>query len=195
MEPDEIFYDVTSPDQLKAFTDPLRLRVLEVLKHKAATNQQLAEELGEPPARVLHHVRVLGQLGLIRLVDTQVKGGNVEKYYRSIARGFTLHPSPNLDPELDLAVTSGYMERLREEVMASGAVWPEHPAAMYMRTIALEESRLSEFTDRLLSLLQEYWEDPGKEPSESEQQVHFHAVVYRDAKRISNRPTDERSET
>lgn len=80
------------------------------------------------------------------------------------------------------------MERLREEVMASGAVWPEHPAAMYMRTIPLDESRLSEFTDRLLSLLQEYWENPPKEANATEQKVYFHAVVYRDAKRITHHP-------
>src|SRR5690348_3113629 len=101
MADDNLFYDVGDPEQLKAFTDPLRLRVLEILKAREATNKQIADELGQPPARVLHHVRVLAELGLIRLVDTQVKGGNVEKYYRAVARGFTLHASPELEPELD----------------------------------------------------------------------------------------------
>ena len=179
----DVFYDVSEPEQLKAFTDPLRLRVLEVLKQGAATNQQIADELHEPPARVLHHVRVLAELGLIRLVDTRVKGGNVEKYYRAIARGFTLHASPNLDPGLDLAVTSAYLDRLRQDVMASGAAWPEHPAAMYMRTARLDEGRLAEFAERLLALLAEYWEKPDAESGSAQQQVHFHAVAYRDADR------------
>jgi DNA-binding transcriptional ArsR family regulator len=192
MADDTLFYDVGDPEQLKAFTDPLRLRVLEILKRRAATNQQIADELNQPPARVLHHVRVLADLELIRLVDTQIKGGNVEKYYRAVARGFTLHASPDLDPETDLAITNAYLERMRQDVLASGAAWPEYPAAMYMRTMRLDEDRLAEFTERLLALLTEYWERPHEEAPASEQKVHFHAVVYRDADRKDARSPQPR---
>jgi predicted transcriptional regulator len=72
------FQIVADPQQLKAFTDPLRVRVLNQLRERAATNQQIAVALGEPHAKVLYHVRFLQQVGLIRLVDQQIKGGNVE---------------------------------------------------------------------------------------------------------------------
>lgn len=63
-----------TPEQIKAFTDPLRLRVLRILRERPATNQQVADELGEPHAKVLYHIRFLLEAGLIKLVDTQIKG-------------------------------------------------------------------------------------------------------------------------
>src|SRR4051812_38121653 len=87
---------VEDPQQIKAFTDPLRVRVLVVLSERAATNQQIAAALGQPQARVLYHVRFLLETGLIRLVDTRIRGGNVEKYYRAAASTFQLKPAPEL---------------------------------------------------------------------------------------------------
>jgi hypothetical protein len=51
------FQIVSDPRQLKAFTDPIRNRILHILADRPATNQQLATTLGEPGAKVLHHVR------------------------------------------------------------------------------------------------------------------------------------------
>src|SRR5215472_2003094 len=83
---------ISDPQQLKAFTDPLRIRVVNFLKPRAATNQQIADALGEPQAKVLYHIRFLLDAGLIRLVDQQIRGGNVEKYYRALAHLFALRP-------------------------------------------------------------------------------------------------------
>jgi DNA-binding transcriptional ArsR family regulator len=117
------FMAVEEPQQLKAFTDPLRTRLLVILGEKAATNQQLADEIGEAQAKVLYHLRILLDAGLIRLVDTQIKGGNVEKYYRAVARTFDLRLTPELRPEFyqsQLAV-------LGQEIAASARTWAEQP--------------------------------------------------------------------
>ena len=60
---------VDSPQQLKAFTDPLRIRILVALAERAVTNQQLADMLGAPQANVLYHLRFLLKVGLILLID------------------------------------------------------------------------------------------------------------------------------
>ena len=86
---------IESPEQIKAFTDPLRVKVLRILAERAATNQQIADLLGQPHAKVLYHIRFLVDVGLIKLVDTQIKGGNVEKYYRALANIFDLRPPPS----------------------------------------------------------------------------------------------------
>src|SRR5829696_5979233 len=96
----EPFLVVDDPQQIKAFTDPLRVRVLVMLAERAATNQQVANLLGEPQAKVLYHLRFLLDAGLIRLVEQRVKGGNVEKYYRATARSYGLRPTPELVPEI-----------------------------------------------------------------------------------------------
>lgn len=63
------FQIVSDPQRLKAFTDPLQIRILHILADPEAANQQLARSLGEPQGKVLHHVRFLLDADLIRLVE------------------------------------------------------------------------------------------------------------------------------
>src|SRR5574342_342738 len=109
---------IESPDQIKAFTDGLRIRVLGILRARAATNQQVADTLGEAHSKVLYHIRYLLDVGLIKLVDTQIRGGNVEKYYRAVAHIFDLRPT-SYDVERDVALVRPVVDRLRTEMLAS----------------------------------------------------------------------------
>lgn len=172
------FLVVDTPEQLKAFTDPLRVRVLGILAQREATNQQLADTLGEPHARVLYHVRALVEMGLIRLVDTRIKGGNVEKYYRAVARLFGVRPGPGLAPEL--AVTK--LEAVRQEMAASYAAWPDELAGYESRRARLSPGRAAEFQRRLLDLIAEFWGGPAGPASEDPDAPlrAFAAVTYRD---------------
>lgn len=177
------FQIVDTPRQLKAFTDPLRNRILAILAQRAATNQQLAAALGEPEAKVLHHVRFLLEVGLIRLVETRVRGGNVEKYYRAVARAFGLRP-PN-EQYADLAVAT--LEAIRQQVAASTATWPDQPRWFETRKGCLAPARAAEFYQRLLALLGEYWPGPAEgggatAPHEDPNAplLEFACVMYRD---------------
>lgn len=180
---------VSDPQQLKAFTDPLRIRVLNVLKQRAATNQQIADALGEPHAKVLYHVRFLLETGLIRLVDQQIKGGNVEKYYRAVARLFSVRPDSGAEP---FPLASAEFEVVQQEVAASQIAWPDQGLAWEMRRVRLPPARAAEFYTRFLGLIAEYWGGPpsvaaadaGQIPSPEEDPTAptlcFAAVVYRD---------------
>lgn len=77
-------------DQVSALAHPLRVRILHLLFDEPHTNQQLAEQLGESPARLHFHVRELAKNGLIELVEQRPKGGVLEKYYLAVARRFRL---------------------------------------------------------------------------------------------------------
>jgi len=81
---------LTAPDQLQALGHPTRHRILHWLVDQAATNQQIAAALGEPPARIHFHVRELLAAGLIVIAEERAKGGVIEKYYRAVARSFCL---------------------------------------------------------------------------------------------------------
>ena len=70
----------------------LRLRILEALIHERTT-KQVAEEIGEKPTRLYHHVEALARVGLIRLTRTRQNRGTVEKYYAAVARAFTTDPA------------------------------------------------------------------------------------------------------
>lgn len=164
---------VDSAEQLKAFTDPLRNRILAVFTERAATNRQVAEHLGEPEAKVLYHVRFLCQAGLVRLVEERVKGGNVEKYYRAIARMFSLRPGPELYADL---IDAG-IETVRQEVSASMALWPDQRRWFESRGRRIPAERLAEFVKRMRALIAEYWEGPEDRAAPRTALV---ALTYRD---------------
>lgn len=145
---------VETPEQLKAFTDPLRNQILSILAEQPATNQQIADLLGQPQAKVLYHIRVLLQDELIKLVDTHVKGGNVEKYYRAIAKLFSLRPGPDTFPAL---VNAG-LEVVRAEVAASTAAWPDQPHHFESRARRIPPEKVEAFFAKFKKLVAEHWD-------------------------------------
>lgn len=148
-------HTVDSPEQLKAFTDPLRNQILAILAERAATNQQVADQLGESQAKVLYHVRVLLHEGLIVLVDTRVKGGNVEKYYRAIAKVFALKPGADMFPAL---INTG-LEVVRQEVAASVAHWPDQKRWFETRAKHMTDEQVEEFKRRIHEVIERFWDE------------------------------------
>jgi predicted ArsR family transcriptional regulator len=171
---------IESPQQIKAFTDPLRIRVLIHLVERAATNQQIADALGEPHAKVLYHVRFLQDAELIQLIDTRIKGGNVEKYYRAVARRFDFQPSPELRP----AVVSAELDSLHQEASASSAAWPDQPAQMTLKGWRMSRQHAEEMFDRIAEFIVESGRAAEKDtasddtsPENAESPLHFFGLV------------------
>ncbi|KOS61605.1 helix-turn-helix domain-containing protein [Lysinibacillus agricola] len=75
-------------EQLKAISDPLRTKMLMYLVEEPYTVHMLANELNLSRAKILYHIRELEKYGIIKLVRTEERGGNLLKYYQAIARGF-----------------------------------------------------------------------------------------------------------
>ena len=171
------FQIISEPRQLKAFTDPLRNRILHILSDREATNQQLAAALDQPQAKVLHHVRFLLDTELIRLVDQRIKGGNVEKYYRATARLYGFRPDPGEFEPLPAAV----FESVLQELVASLRLWPDQPLQWEGRRGRLAPERLNEFDDQLMALISKYWggpDEPAHDDSDADQMA-FATVTYR----------------
>ena len=76
--------------QIKVFAHPLRARLVEVFADKPMTAKQAAQIIGQKPTRLYHHVEALERVGLIKLVKTQKKRGTIEKYYRTVAKRFSV---------------------------------------------------------------------------------------------------------
>jgi putative molybdopterin biosynthesis protein len=75
-------------EQLKIISDPRRLAILRHLMDAPATLTQLGKALGEHPAWVRHHVKVLEQVGLVEISEVKITAGYVEKYYQSVASAY-----------------------------------------------------------------------------------------------------------
>lgn len=80
--------EVREPGQFKAVGDSTRSRIISLLSERAATTSQLAEALGQAKGNVGHHLKVLEEAGLIRVVRTRQVRAITEKYYGRTARLF-----------------------------------------------------------------------------------------------------------
>ncbi len=156
------FQVVSDLRQLKAFTDPMRNRLLHILASQEATNQQLASMLDESQAKVLHHVRFLLDVGLIALVEQRVRGGNVEKFYRATARVYGFRPDPSDVETVSGPVSGAIFESVTQELVASLKLWPDQPLYWETRRGRLSRERAQEFDERLLALIAEFWGELGE---------------------------------
>ncbi len=76
---------ITTLEQLKAISDPLRMEILEIVAGEARTVKQMADKLSQPATKLYYHVSELEAAGFVKLVGTRVKSGIIEKYYRITA--------------------------------------------------------------------------------------------------------------
>src|SRR3954452_15496801 len=79
---------LTEPGQGKAISHPLRTTILGLLHERAATASELAVALGRPKSTVAHHVKVLAETGLVRVVRSRRVRAIDERFYGRTARMF-----------------------------------------------------------------------------------------------------------
>lgn len=80
-------------DQIKAISQEYRIAILETFGNKPATAKQISDRLGEPHAKINYHIKTLVKVGILELVEENIKLGIVEKYYCPVARDFIVDSS------------------------------------------------------------------------------------------------------
>jgi DNA-binding transcriptional ArsR family regulator len=86
---------ISDVEQLKAISDPLRLRLIELASDDPGrpwTAKALAEKLGTKQTKLYHHLNLLEERGFLRVAETRVVSGIVEKSYAATARSYRLEP-------------------------------------------------------------------------------------------------------
>ncbi|MEH1097799.1 ArsR/SmtB family transcription factor [Micromonospora sp. CPCC 205561] len=109
--PDELL-EVTTPAQFRALGHPLRQRLLFALGQRPATISQLAATLGAAKGNVGHHLRVLREAEMVRVVHTRQVRGGTEQYYQRSARRMRVAPG-------HAAATAAMLGAVAEEVSAA----------------------------------------------------------------------------
>jgi DNA-binding transcriptional ArsR family regulator len=79
---------VTAPHELRAIADPLRGTILDLLLERAATVSELADAVSRPKSTVAHHVKVLVDAGMLRVVRTRQVRAIEERFYGRTARNY-----------------------------------------------------------------------------------------------------------
>jgi DNA-binding transcriptional ArsR family regulator len=85
---------VTKPAELRAMADPLRATLLDLVLERAATVAELAGAVGRPKITAAHHVKVLVDAGMLRVVRTRRVRAIDERFYGRTARTFYVGQVP-----------------------------------------------------------------------------------------------------
>ena len=90
-EEDEIaaHFEMETVEQLQAISDPIRYRMVQLLREKSMTGAQLARALNLSRPRAHYYLKTLVDSSLVTLVGEKIENGMVGKYYRSIANYFS----------------------------------------------------------------------------------------------------------
>ena len=151
---------ISTVEQFKASSDPVRQRMLSILRSQPATAKQLADALGASPGAIGHHMRVLEEAGLVRLVARRISRGIVAKYYTRSARIFEYEVAPELlgESSIDLDILSHARNELAEAVAAN----PDQPDARAGFPHArLSPARVEYYQARLSELIEEMLNEPS----------------------------------
>jgi len=84
---------IDDPETLRLIADPLRLRMLELLRQEPRTVTELAEILEVNRTKLYYHVKLLEAHDLIAVDETRIVSGITEKRYRVTAYRFSVDKS------------------------------------------------------------------------------------------------------
>ena len=156
----------SSATQMRALADPLRSALLDLVLERAATVRELAAAVGRPKSSVAHHVGVLVDAGLLRVVRTRKVKAIDERWYGRTGRRIEINPA---DPSI------GHTTNLLTE-----AAHEAEPAARRdelrstTRHVRVPEDRIEEFWDQILALADGF----TRSPRSGDRVYGFVAAVY-----------------
>ncbi|WP_018351404.1 ArsR/SmtB family transcription factor [Longispora albida] len=123
---------ITTPEQFKALGHPLRQRLMFALG-EPATMAQLAARLGAQKGNVAHHLKVLREAGMVRVIATKQVRGGTEQYYQRSARRIDLEPR-------SIGSTSALLGAVAEEI--AGAADDPLLTLRHVRLTAAQAAKL-----------------------------------------------------
>jgi DNA-binding transcriptional ArsR family regulator len=130
----------------------VRTKIVFLLRERAASITELAEVLSSPKGTVGHHVKVLEQAGLIRVVRTRKVRALTEKYYGRVAKLFVLRSDESLPDELTGSLAAMMLQQAASEALATR---PENDQSALLH-VRLSEKDLLRFQKRLNRLVADF---------------------------------------
>lgn len=87
---------ITTLQQFKAVSHPLRTQILSIIQHQPATAKQIANRLKASTGSIGHHLKLLEEAGLAQVVAKRVTNGIIAKYYARTGKIFMFELPPEL---------------------------------------------------------------------------------------------------
>lgn len=131
----------------KALASVTRLRIVRMCSFEALTNKEIADRLGAPPARVLHHVRTLVDNGFLDAEPARRgRRGAREVPYRSTGKSW----------RLDMGQGGEIRSTVLDTFVAELTAAPPGEIVMTRLGLQLRAEEWQELQDRLAGLLDEF---------------------------------------
>ncbi len=141
-----------TPTEARALANPIRLRILRLLRFDSLTNAELAARLQMNPATTLHHVRTLLRSGFVETDDERPgPNGITEKPYRDTGKSWVVNVS---DPSDGEALAAASLEAFVAEIGEVGG----EVVSTTRQALRLDDAGLAELTARLLAVFDEFEE-------------------------------------
>jgi DNA-binding transcriptional ArsR family regulator len=149
-------------EALRTLVDGQRHRIVTLLVDEALTATELAERLGIARTRLYYHLSLLEQHALIRVAETRVVSGIVERRYRAVARTFrvdrALLASEATEAEVShvqASILDAVASDLRNRTVV-GERSLDSDLLVSRTFLRLNDERRSELRSRLMALVEEY---------------------------------------
>lgn len=144
--------ELTTPEQVRAISDPLRTTILGLLHERAATVTELARAVKRPKSTVAHHVNVLTGAGLLRVVRTRRVKAIDERYYGRAARMFYV----GLGRRADGVALPPDFNDFEVAAKESVAAYEAGQLRAFIRHARIPEERAAAFWDRVDQVIHEF---------------------------------------
>jgi DNA-binding transcriptional ArsR family regulator len=179
---------ITDLSQLKAFTNPLRMRLYRLLHATGpATASQLAEQVGEMPSLVSYHVRKLAEHGFVTEASAQSADGR-ERWWRVATEdGWGFRDSDFADTPEGAAAVGALSRSLVDARVAQYRAYLDQTAVWgpaWTDAAFSSESMLKLSPDELAEMGEEFdalvrrWRERGKAVSEIKDREHVSVHLY-----------------
>ena len=149
---------ITTLQQFRAVSDPMRTRILGIIQHQPATAKQIADRLKATPGAIGHHLKVLEKAGLAQVVAKRVIRGIIAKYYTRTARIFNYDLPDDLTDE---SVRGDIFRAAYREFTEALSEQPDGPSKVGFPRARLSEARIKVYYKRLEHLMDSFLAEPS----------------------------------
>lgn len=165
----QVVFEITELEHLRVMSDPLRMRLIATLYEKPLTVKQVADELEMTPTKLYYHVSELERIGVVKVIETRVKSGIIEKYYQTVAdqikvnRNLLHVAKQSLAPSAYGELLASIMEATADDLRlgaAQGVIKPpartgKKNAVIGRSTLALDPAKADRLMQKLAKVMAE----------------------------------------
>ena len=181
---------LNTPEQIKTFSDPYRLQIMFSYKkfNRPATVKEIADSMGETPAKVHYHVKKMLEAGILQLSHTKEIKGIIAKYYDLTAESFSLKYNDTnsqiaklLKSEFQRAISSIYDESKRiilNEIDSIENIQNSNDDIDDMKDFMLSNIYLTDEEAKELRRIIKEFSDKNKNNKEGLKEFHFFSVLF-----------------